>query len=138
MDLLARREHGIRELTTKLKARNIDPELVEEVIQGLVDDNLVSDHRYCESMINARFHRGQGPIKVRYELVSKGVPDSLVDETMTEMALDWQQVLIDLVKKKIPGRAVRDSRRTRKKGKIPIFERVSAGHDLPCHAKCRF
>lgn len=103
MDLLARREHGIRELTTKLKSRNIEPDLVDEVIQGLVDDNLVSDHRYCESMINARFHRGQGPIKVRYELINKGVPDHLVDETMSEMALDWHQVLVELVKKKYRG-----------------------------------
>ena len=41
MDLLARREHGINELSRKLVVKQFDPQLVEEAIEGLVRDNLV-------------------------------------------------------------------------------------------------
>jgi regulatory protein len=100
MDLLARREHGVRELAVKLKAKKFDPELVDEVIDDLVKDKLLSDQRYCESMINSRYNRGQGPIKIRYELLGKGVPEHLIDETMEDLSLDWLAVLKDVVKKK--------------------------------------
>ena len=58
MDLLARREHGISELSRKLVVKQFDPQLVDEAIEGLVRDNLVSDERFCESMINSRLNRG--------------------------------------------------------------------------------
>ena len=103
MDLLARREHGINELSRKLIAKKLDPELVEEAIDGLVRDNLVSDERFCECMINSRVNRGNGPIKVRYELRNKGVPDHIVDRVMDELLPDWQQSLVKLIKKKYAG-----------------------------------
>ncbi len=103
MDLLARREHGIVELSRKLKVKGFDPGLIGPVIEGLVNDGLLSDRRFCESMVNSRVNRGHGPIKVRYELRSKGVPDPLIDEVLEEISPDWQQVLIDLIKKKYAG-----------------------------------
>ena len=103
MDLLARREHGVTELSRKLKTKGFDPDLVEEVIESLVSDNLVSDQRFCESMIHSRFNRGNGPARVRYELRSKGVADHTIEGAMDELAPDWQQGLIDLIKKKYAG-----------------------------------
>lgn len=103
MDLLARREHGITELSRKLIAKNFDPVLVEEAVAGLARDNLVSDERYCEAMINSRLNRGNGPVKVRYELRSKGVSDNTIDKVMDELLPDWHQSLTDLIKKKYAG-----------------------------------
>ena len=103
MDLLARREHGVKELSRKLINKGFDPDLVEEVIESLVSDNLVSDRRFCESMVHSRFNRGHGPVKVRYELRSKGVADQIIESVMDELAPDWQQVLVDLIKKKYAG-----------------------------------
>jgi len=103
MDLLARREHGVKELSRKLINKGFDPELVEEVIESLVSDNLVSDRRFCESMVHSRFNRGHGPVKVRYELRSKGVADQIIESVMDELAPDWQQVLVKLIKKKYAG-----------------------------------
>ena len=84
MDLLARREHGITELSRKLIVKKFDPQLVEEAIDGLVRENLLSDERFCESMINSRLNRGHGPIKVSFELRNKGVPDHIVEKVMKE------------------------------------------------------
>ena len=103
MDLLARREHGITELSRKLIVKKFDPQLVEETIDGLVRENLLSDERFCESMINSRLNRGHGPIKVRFELRNKGVPDHMVEMVMEQLLPDWQQSLVDLIKKKYAG-----------------------------------
>lgn len=107
MDLLARREHGISELSRKLVVKQFDPLLVDEAIQGLVRDNLVSDERFCESMINSRLKRGHGPIKVRYELRNKGVPEHVVEKTMEELRPDWHQSLAGLIEKKYAGQLSR-------------------------------
>jgi regulatory protein len=103
MDLLARREHGVTELSRKLKIKGFDSEMVDEAIEGLLRDNLVSDQRFCESMINSRLNRGNGPVKVRYELRNKGVAEHIVDSVMDELHPDWQLSLISLIKKKYAG-----------------------------------
>ncbi|MEN8710680.1 MAG: regulatory protein RecX [Arenicellales bacterium] len=104
---MARREHGISELSRKLVVKQFDPLLVDEAIQGLVRDNLVSDERFCESMINSRLNRGHGPIKVRYELRNKGVPEHVVEKTMEELSPDWHQSLAGLIEKKYAGQLSR-------------------------------
>jgi regulatory protein len=103
MDLLARREHGVKELARKLQRKGFDPEQIEEVIPVLVQDNLLSDQRFCESMINSRFNRGHGPTKVRYELRKQGVADSVIEGVMTEISPDWHRALVKLIKKKYAG-----------------------------------
>jgi len=107
MDLLARREHGISELSRKLVVKQFDPQLVDEAIEGLVRDNLVSDERFCESMINSRLNRGHGPIKVRYELRNKGVPEHVVEKIMEQLSPDWYQSLAGLIEKKYAGQLSR-------------------------------
>ena len=107
MDLLARREHGITELSRKLVLKQFDPKLVEVAIEGLVRDKLLSDERFCESMINSRVNRGDGPIKVRYELRNKGVPEHIVEKTMDELMPDWHQSLLGLIEKKYAGQLSR-------------------------------
>lgn len=103
MNLLARREHGVTELSRKLIKKGFDPEQVDLVIQDLLTDKLVSDQRFCENMIHSRFNRGDGPIKVRYELRGKGIEDQIIDGVMNELAPDWQQALVNLIKNKYAG-----------------------------------
>jgi regulatory protein len=47
MDLLARREHSVLELTRKLQARGFEPQLVDAALQQLVADGLLSDARFA-------------------------------------------------------------------------------------------
>ena len=46
MDLLARREHSRQELLQKLQRRVEKPALLEESLDSLVMDNLLSDERF--------------------------------------------------------------------------------------------
>ena len=105
--MLARREHGVIDLLRKLLVNQFDPLLVDVAIQVLVRVFLVSVERFFESMINSRFNRGHGPIKVLFELSNKGVPEHIVDKTMAELSPDWHQSLADLIEKKYAGQLSR-------------------------------
>jgi regulatory protein len=98
MDLLARREHSVLELTRKLQARGFEPQLVDAALQQLVADGLLSDARFAETFVYSRLQRGSGPAKIRAELRERGVADSNVEQVMAGHEDDWLQLL----------RAVRD------------------------------
>ncbi len=90
MDLLARREHSVYELTRKLKQRQFEDDAIHEAIVALQQDNLQSDRRFLESVVNYRINAGFGPIKIRYELRQKGVGDDLVDNYLSGFDVDWE------------------------------------------------
>jgi len=73
MDLLARREHSRLELERKLAARGFEHELIAEVLESLEQDNLLSDARFAQSFIVARYAKGQGPIRIRRDLAERGI-----------------------------------------------------------------
>ena len=107
IDLLARREHGITELTRKLIQKGLPDDLVHDAINQLSDDGLISDFRYCESMVNYQYQRGQGPQKIRYKLRSDGISDEVIENTFESLSPDWESSLIHLFKKKYSDRAAR-------------------------------
>ncbi|MCZ6486844.1 MAG: regulatory protein RecX [Gammaproteobacteria bacterium] len=90
MDLLARREHSVYELTRKLKQRDFENDEIDAAIAALQQDNLQSDSRFIESIVNYRINAGFGPIKIRYELRQKGVSEGLVDDYFSGLDIDWQ------------------------------------------------
>lgn len=115
MDLLARREHSVKELEDKLLARflryqkrhshlehsasdtaaectlQIDDigEIIIEQIEKLRDEGLQSDARMAEAYLRARSNRGHGPQKIAMELRNKGVGESIVDQSFSESGIDW-------------------------------------------------
>ena len=94
MDMLARREHSEQELRQKLKSRDHDADLIDEIVQGLKRDNLLSNARFTEAYVNHRFDAGVGPLKIRYELRQKGIADALADEFLEPMSDCWDQLML--------------------------------------------
>lgn len=89
MDLLARREHAYAELSTKLVKRDHARDAIETVLDALVDDGLLSDARFAEASTANKARRGIGPIRIRAELRSAGVADSLIDDALAAAEVDW-------------------------------------------------
>jgi regulatory protein len=89
MGLLCRREHSKFELTRKLKQREFEQDEIDAVIEVLQQDNLQSDNRFVESLVNSRINAGFGPIKIRHELRQKGVADGLVGDYFSNLEVDW-------------------------------------------------
>lgn len=111
MDLLARREHSCEELRHKLRERfddgeeaGLTEELIDEVLAGLVEDDLLSDERFAESYIRLRIRKGFGLLKIEAELAQRGVESSLIRDELHDSGTDWVQHAADQLERKFGQR----------------------------------
>lgn len=100
MNLLARREHSIKELQNKLLAREYTLDEIQKALQILTQEGLQSDERFMESFIHARMGRGSGPTKIKAELRQRGLSDTLVETSLDERNKAWYKVAEEVRKKK--------------------------------------
>ncbi len=97
--LLARREYGVIEITKKLSQKH-PPQLVEQVVSQLLEQNLLSDSRFAESLCNSRTGRGYGPIYIAQELSMKGIAKDLIEEFIDKNDPAWLERAIKAGRKK--------------------------------------
>ena len=97
---LARREHSRVELRRKLNSRGATDELVQAVIEALTVDGSLSDRRFASEYVRSRIRKGYGPIRIRMDLIEKGISDQLAEEQLTQPAEFWQQLAADVCAKK--------------------------------------
>ena len=89
--LLARREHSVRELRTKLAARGYGVGDIEAALETLCERGLLSDERFASAFLRSRRERGQGPLKIRAQLMQRGVSSELIDAALGGAGVDWDQ-----------------------------------------------
>lgn len=97
--LLGMREHGAKELKTKLLTKFSETEallsecqetpgfmsdLIDDVLQRCRDNNWQSDERYIEQSVRNWAEKGSGPIKIRQKLQQATDRDDLIT-----LYLDW-------------------------------------------------
>ena len=100
MRLLARREHSRAELRGKLVGRGFENDSVEELLQGLEDQDLLSDERFAMSLIASRAETGYGPNRIGLELRNRGVSEELAREALAKAEVDWEERVTDQVARK--------------------------------------
>jgi len=100
MNLLARREHSVRELRSKLKRRFPDNDKIDKQLSLLIAERLQSDVRFAQSYARQRIGRGYGPIRLLEELRERGVSEADVAAAMEEMEVDWCAVATDVMHRK--------------------------------------
>ncbi len=93
MDLLSRREHSSYELTQKLKKRGFDIDAIEAALDRLQQDNLLSDSRFIESIVNSRVNAGFGPFKILYELRQKGISTEQAEDYLSGLSVEWEPLM---------------------------------------------
>ncbi|WP_370978997.1 regulatory protein RecX [Agaribacterium sp. ZY112] len=108
MTLLARREQAYKELVVKLLKKFDDLVQIEQQLDYLVSEGLQSDQRFVEMYIQSKVVKLQGPMRIRNELLSKGVSDNLVDDGLREADVDWFDVARRLVARKYGEHSVSD------------------------------
>ena len=111
MNLLARREHSLRELHQKLRRRFDDEALVEAELCRLADENLQSDQRFAESFARQRSGRGYGPQRVRQEMREKGLSDADIARAFEVAEVDWYDLAGEVFRKKFGCRVEADRSR---------------------------
>ena len=108
MDLLARREHSLRELHDKLIRRFGDEDLIQQELERLRDESLQSDTRFAESFIQSRAQRLYGPLRIRMELRERGINDAIIAAAMSEHAIDWRANLEKLARERFGRKPASD------------------------------
>ena len=102
MDFLARREYSSKEIYQKMSRRVEYKEMLEDSIDQLVKEGLISDERYAESYFQSRKNRGFGPLRIKNELKQKGVNESLFNEI--KEGTDWSVLAMNVLQKKVRGK----------------------------------
>lgn len=100
LGLLARREHSVKELMTKLAGRCADEDMLDNVIFSLQESGYVSDQRFVESFLRQRVNQGYGPKKIQFDMRDKGISADMLDLAMQEQEIDWFALALDVYRRK--------------------------------------
>ncbi len=88
--LLARREHSRLELMNKIRRKPFSEDVdLASLCDHLEDSNYLSEQRFAEMFVRSRVSRGQGKVKIHYELRQRGVDDVLIESALLEADVDW-------------------------------------------------
>ena len=115
MNLLARREHSRLEIYRKLSSDCENPELLNQALDQLVSDGLLSDQRFAEEFVRYRSNRGFGPLHIRADLKNRGVADQIISDCIDADGSQWQENLSELYRKRYREAPVRDQKEQAKR-----------------------
>jgi regulatory protein len=110
LDLLARREHGRRELTRKLGARGFPHDVITPALDGLERSGALAEARFTETFVRSRVAKGQGPARIRAELKQRGVAEEDVEGALREAQVDWLATIRAVRRKRFGPEPPRDYR----------------------------
>jgi regulatory protein len=104
MDLLARREHSVKELNIKLHKRFPDALCsIKKSIEFLAVEGLQSNSRFCDAYISMRKGKGYGPYRIAEELRERGVEEDVSYGKIYSSDNDWFDVAEKAWRKKFKG-----------------------------------
>jgi len=81
MNLLARRLHSTRELRTKLLQKYHNPEIIEEILNYLTENNYLDDKQFASEFISEKSKsKLWGGRKINAELRKRGIDNRVADD----------------------------------------------------------
>jgi regulatory protein len=83
---LERRAHGGRELGLKLERKGHTAAAVAAALKRLAVLGLLDDVAFVRQYVQTRAAKGQGPVRLRYDLARLGIARGIVDEALAELA----------------------------------------------------
>ena len=89
LDLLVRREHSRKELKGKLLQRGFSEDTVEGTLDLFEQDGSLNDGRFSEAFVHYRYGKGQGPDRIRSELLERGIEGHLASQPLSSSEYDW-------------------------------------------------
>ena len=72
-----------------MRARDIDAEDIDVVVEQLKSEGLQCDSRYTEALVHDRVNRGYGPRHIARELKQKGIGKEVIEEFIDERDPYW-------------------------------------------------
>jgi regulatory protein len=92
---MGRRDYTAAELRERLIEKGHDAGEVDEQIELLTDDGTINDRRVATTAIRVASQvKGRGRMRIRQELIARGVSKALADELLAELPPDDEQAAI--------------------------------------------
>lgn len=108
MNLLAMREHSLKELHTKLTRKFGLHESITSELTKLRDEGLQSDSRFAEGFFNMRKSQGKGQMLIAMELKERGIAGELISELLALGQDEWNQLALVAKQKKFGPQIAQD------------------------------
>jgi regulatory protein len=89
LGLLSRREHSRRELRQKLDRNGYAGDEAAAALDRLGEQHYQDDDRFAEVLIRNRSAQGYGPMRLRAELKTHGLPDARIRSLLDAAEIDW-------------------------------------------------
>lgn len=128
MNLLALREHSVKELKEKLGRKFECTALIEEAIASLTEQSLQSDERFAQVFVAMRQRQGKGPLIIKMELREKGVTSELIARFVDDSDTLWFELACDVWGKKFRSTLPLDSRERAKQMRFLQSRGFSSRH----------
>lgn len=102
--LLEFRSHSEHELKEKLKRAGAKDEDIEEILDFCRNYGFVNDLAYAKSKArDLKNLKRYGIKRIKAELYSKGIDSEYVEEAVSELDEDEEDILLPLIEKKLKG-----------------------------------
>ncbi|WP_444997981.1 regulatory protein RecX [Aliikangiella sp. IMCC44359] len=106
--LLGVREYSEKLIQDKLISKNYSPQEAQQIISFLLENNWLSNNRFCESYLRSKSEKGIGAARIRFELRQKGIPDEMVSQALEAADICWQTICNQATKKKVSTLLIND------------------------------
>lgn len=91
--ILSYRDHSTHEISQKLRAKGFSEETITETLQFLKEIQLLDDQKFASEWSRFRIERGHyGPIRLRRELLSKGLPPEEVEDVIRRLSEEYDPI----------------------------------------------
>jgi len=117
IDSLSRREHSVLEMRRKLTQKGFDETEIEDCLEKLIANNLLSEERFTESYINMRMRRGYGPQRIAQELRERGINDEYFHDFLDHNNPEWRGVMHQQYAKKYGNKPAQEYAEKAKRAK---------------------
>ena len=77
-------------------------------MDALAAEGLQSDLRFAEAFLRVRVDRGEGPARIRFGLVQRGVDESLINDCLASVSDDWVRIAERVWRRRFDGRCPGD------------------------------
>jgi regulatory protein len=98
--LLTRREHGNKELVSKLAQKGYVDSEIEAALTELIRLDLQSDERFVDMFCKTRINQGYGPERIRQELKNKQIDSDLIEVKIATENDNWVSYAVGVWRKK--------------------------------------
>lgn len=105
--LLTRREHARFELTNKLLVKGYESLQIDQILDQLEAEDLLSDKRFTECYIRFRANKGYGPCRISMELRERLIDEQVVNELLHH-DWDWYEQAVEVRRKRFGFEPVTD------------------------------